>query len=68
MNEVIQSELILNESSFHHTMTDDDYKNHVKKQLAFALAEKLMETNRATFTYTKNSHDFTVKVIGRVVV
>ena len=68
MNEVIQSELILNESSFHHTMTDDDYKNHVKKQLAFALAEKLLETNRATFTYTKNSNDFTVKVIGRVVV
>jgi hypothetical protein len=68
MSEVIQSELVLSESSFCHTMTDEDYKNHVKKQLAYALAEKLLETNRATFTYTKNSNDFTVKVIGRVVV
>ena len=67
MSEVFQSELILSESSFLHTMTDEDYKNHVKKQLAYVLAEKLLETNRATFTYTKNPIDFTVKVIGRVV-
>jgi hypothetical protein len=48
-------------------MTDEEYKEWVKKQLAFALAEKIMESNRATFTYTKNPIDFTVKVIGRVV-
>lgn len=66
MSEVFQQELILSESAFRETMTDEDYKNHVKKQLAYALAEKIMETNRARFTYTKNSQDCTIKVIGRV--
>lgn len=66
MSEVFQAQMILDPMVFQNMMTEVDYKNHIKKQLAYALAEKIMESNRATFTYVKNSNDYTTTVIGRV--
>jgi hypothetical protein len=58
--------MVIDPMSFQNMMTDDDYKNHIKKQLAYALAERIMETNRASFTYVKNPLNYTTTVIGRV--
>ena len=66
MSEVFQTQMTLDPMSFRNMMTEEDYKNHIKKQLAYALAEKIMESNRATFTYVNNPLDYTTTVIGRV--
>jgi hypothetical protein len=66
MSEVFQAQMVIDPMSFQTMMTEEDYKNHIKKQLTYALAEKIMETNRASFTYIKNPNDYTTTVIGRV--
>ncbi len=66
MSEIFQTQMIIQESVLHEMLTEEDYKNHIKKQLTYALAEKIMETNRASFTYIKNPNDYTTTVIGRV--
>jgi len=66
MSEVFQTQMVIDPMSFQNMMTEEDYKNHIKKQLAYALAERIMETNRASFTYVKNPLDYTTTVIGRV--
>lgn len=66
MSEVFQSQMILDPMVFEQMMTEEDYKNHIKKQLAYELAERIMESNRATFTYVKNPLNHTTTVIGRV--
>ena len=37
-------------------MVSDDMKKYVKEKMAYQLAMKIIETNRATFTYINNHH------------
>jgi hypothetical protein len=53
MSEVFQSEMVINSSQFNSMMQEDDMKKYFKEKLAIELARKLIETNRATFSYTK---------------
>ena len=65
-SETFQVDVVLSRYSFEQTMVDIDYKNHIKKNIAHALADKILESNRAKITYIANPNDDTVKVIGRV--
>ena len=67
MSEVFQTQMVIDIAVFQNMMTDEDYKNHIKKQLAYALAERIMETNRATFTYIKDPNNYMVTVRGKVI-
>jgi hypothetical protein len=53
MSEVFQSEMIINSLQFDTLMKEEDAKKYFKEKLAFQLAHKLIETNRATFFYTR---------------
>jgi hypothetical protein len=52
MSEVFYTEIMVDILQFETMMQQDDMKNYFKQKLAFELAHKLIETNRATFTYT----------------
>jgi hypothetical protein len=41
---------------FDNMMANDDIKKYVKEKMAYQLAMKILETNRATFTYINNHH------------
>jgi hypothetical protein len=66
-SETFQVDVILSRRSFEQTIVDIDYKTHIKKNIAHALADKILESNRAKITYIENPNDDTVKVIGRVI-
>lgn len=66
MSKIFQVDVILSRRSFEQTIVDIDYKNHIKKNIAYALADKILESNRAKITYIPNPNDDTVKVIGRI--
>ena len=51
--EVFQVDLFINPLQFDTMMREDDVKKYFKEKLAYSLAQKIIETNRAEFTYTK---------------
>ena len=51
--EVFQTELFINPLQFDTMMREDDVKKYFKERLAYSLAQKILETHRAEFTYTK---------------
>ena len=53
MSEVFHTEIIINSLQFDSMMQQDDMMKYFKEKLAIELARKLIETNRATFSYTK---------------
>ena len=66
MNEIIQCQMVISPEHLNHMLTEDMVKNRIKEQLAYELAKKIVESERTTFTYTKNPLDYTVTVRGIV--
>ena len=66
MNEIIQCQMVISPEHLNHMLTEDMVKNRIKEQLAYELAKKIVESERTTFTYTKNPSDYTVTVRGIV--
>ena len=64
--EVFQTELVINPLQFDTMMREDDVKKYFKERLAYELAYKIIETNRAEFTYTKMYNDDTILLRGKV--
>mgnify|MGYP006278600937 CR=1 FL=1 len=51
--EVFQVDLFINPLQFDTMMREDDVKKYFKEKLAYSLAQKIIETNRAEFTYNR---------------
>jgi hypothetical protein len=66
MSEKFQVTMILDPFVFERMMTEDDYKKHIKQQLAYELAMKLIESNRTSFTYSNNYNDNKITVKGTI--
>ena len=66
MSEVFQSEMIISPWQFDTMMQQDDMKNYLKQKLAFKIANKLIETNRTQFTYTKLNDQDAVRLMAKV--
>jgi hypothetical protein len=66
MSELFQSEMIINSLQFEGLMKEEDMKNYFKEKLAFQLAHQLIETNRATFSYTRLPDQDSVSLKGEV--
>jgi len=64
--EVFQTELFINPLQFDTMMREGDVKKYFKERLAYVLAQKILETNRAEFTYTKMAEDDTILLRGKV--
>ena len=64
--EVFQTELTINPLQFDTMMREDDVKKYFKERLAYELAQKILETHRAEFTYTKMYNDDTILLRGKV--
>ena len=54
MSDVFHTEITINSLQFDSMMQKDDMKKYFKEKLAFQLAHKLIETNRTTFTYSRD--------------
>ncbi len=67
MSEVFQSEIIISALEFDSMMHRDDIKKYFKEKLAIELARKLIETNRATFSYTKLVDQNAVSLRAKVI-
>ena len=63
MSDVFYYRMEIDPMMFQHMMREEDIKNHYKNRLAFELAKQLVETNRAKFSYTKDTtrNVFTIK-------
>ena len=55
--EVFQVDLFINPLQFDTMMREDDVKKYFKEKLAYSLAQKIIETNRAEFTYNKQAEN-----------
>lgn len=55
MTKRYQFQMTINPLQFDTMMTEDRVKDYFKERLAFDLAKKLIESNRTTFTYNKDS-------------
>jgi hypothetical protein len=66
MSEVFQSEIIISAFEF-DSMMQGDVKRYFKEKLAIQLAHKLIETNRATFVYTKLAEQNAVRLRAKVI-
>jgi hypothetical protein len=66
MAEIFQCQMVIGPHQLQNMLTDEDHKLQIKKRLAYELAEKIMESNRASFTYRKDPYDFTIKITGTV--
>ena len=64
--EVFQVDLFINRLQFDTMMREDDVKKYFKERLAYSLAQKILETNRAEFTYTKNPMTDMIELKGRI--
>ena len=51
--EVFQVDLFINPLQFDTMMREDDVKKYFKEKLAYSLAQKILETHRAEFTYNR---------------
>ena len=54
--ETFHFEYCISPMEFDNMMVSDDMKKYVKEKMAYQLAMKILETNRATFTYINNHH------------
>ena len=66
MSEKFQVSMVIDPFVFEQMMTEDDYKVHIKEKLAYALAMKLIESNRTSFTYSNNHNDNKITVKGTI--
>ena len=66
MSEILQVNIQLSEEAFILFKTEDDYKDHCKKQMALQLAEKLLESKYTTFTYIKDPLTFGATLKARI--
>ena len=64
--EVFQTEFFISPLQFDVMMREGDVKKYFKEKLAYNLAQKILETNRAEFTYTKMAEDDTILLRGKV--
>jgi hypothetical protein len=62
-----EMKMIISPEQLNYMLTEDMVKNRIKEELALGLARKIMETKRATFTYTKNPLDYTVTIKGTII-
>jgi len=67
-SETFQFEYSISPMEFENMMVSDDAKRYVKEKMAHQLAMKILETNRATFTYINNyTNTGTITVRGKVI-
>jgi hypothetical protein len=66
MSEVFRTEMIINSLQFDTLMKEEDAKRYFKGKLAFQLAHQLIETNRATFFYTRLPDQDSISLKGEV--
>lgn len=63
---MLQINIDLTESAYEFFKTDDEYKDHMKRQLAIKLAEKILDSKLTTFTYIPNNVAMTARLIARI--
>ena len=60
-----ESKMTISEVQLLNMLSDDVYKDSLKKQLAYELSKTIIGSKNPTFTYTKNPQDFTstIKIV-----
>ena len=53
-NQIFHSQMVINTLQLQSIVTEDAVKKHFKEKLAYELALKIIETDRAKFTYNKD--------------
>jgi hypothetical protein len=65
--ETFHVEMAISPLEFNTMMTEDHVKKYIKEKMAYELAMKILESNRATFTYINNHHTTDmITVRGRI--
>jgi hypothetical protein len=67
MSDVFYTDIVVNHLQFETMIQADDIKRYFKERLAIELAHKLIETNRATFVYTKLVEQNAVRLRAKVI-
>ena len=65
--ETFHFEYCVSPMEFENMMVSDDMKRYVKEKMAYQLAMKILETNRATFTYINHHNDDMITVRSKVI-
>lgn len=65
-NQIFQSQMVINTLQLQSIVTEDVVKKHFKEKLAYELALKIIETDRAKFTYNKDPLSDTVTLKATV--
>lgn len=66
MSEVYQFKISINPSEFDQMIIEPDLKKYFKERLAHELARKLVETDRVSFTYTRDPASYMVRLKATV--
>ena len=67
MSDVFHTEITINSLDFDTMMQQDDMKKYFKEKLAFSLARFLIESNRTTFTYSRDNFNDQYILKGEVI-
>ena len=66
-NQIFQTQMVINTLQLQSIVTEDAVKKHFKEKLAYELALKIIETDRATFTYNRDPFRDTVTLKAKVI-